>query len=94
MEGSFVMVVAKFMSPFCRIESFMAKSGIKSKISNRVSQKKQSSFLWPGNLNLAVFRRPNQKKDTTFCRQLRLGICQKIYTTQFLGEKILHTENA
>ena len=24
----------------------------------------------------------------------RLGICQKIYTTQFLGEKILHTENA
>ena len=25
---------------------------------------------------------------------LRLGICQKIYTTQFSGEKILHTENA
>ena len=24
----------------------------------------------------------------------RLGICQKIYTTQFSGEKILHTENA
>ena len=24
----------------------------------------------------------------------RLGICQKIYTTQFLGEKILHTQNA
>ena len=24
----------------------------------------------------------------------RLGICQKIYTTQFLGERILHTENA
>ena len=27
-----------------------------------------------------------------FC--YRLGICQKIYTTQFSGEKILHTENA
>ena len=26
--------------------------------------------------------------------QLRLGIFQKIYTTQFLGEIILHTENA
>ena len=24
----------------------------------------------------------------------RLGICQKIYTTQFSGERILHTENA
>ena len=24
----------------------------------------------------------------------RLGICQKIYTTQFLGKRILHTENA
>ena len=26
--------------------------------------------------------------------ETRLGICQKIYTTQFSGEKILHTENA
>ena len=26
--------------------------------------------------------------------KLRLGICQKIYTTQFSGEKFLHTENA
>ena len=25
---------------------------------------------------------------------IRLGICQKIYTTQFSGERILHTENA
>ena len=25
---------------------------------------------------------------------IRLVICQKIYTTQFSGEKILHTENA
>ena len=25
---------------------------------------------------------------------LRLGICQKIYTTQFSGERILHSENA
>ena len=24
----------------------------------------------------------------------RLEICQKIYTTQFSGERILHTENA
>ena len=24
----------------------------------------------------------------------RLGICRKIYTTQFSGERILHTENA
>ena len=24
----------------------------------------------------------------------RLGICQKIYTAQFLSERILHTENA
>ena len=24
---------------------------------------------------------------------LRLGICQKIYTTQFSGERILHTKN-
>ena len=24
----------------------------------------------------------------------RLGICQKIYTTEFPGERILHTENA
>ena len=27
-------------------------------------------------------------------RGTRLGICQKIYTTQFSGERILHTENA
>ena len=27
-------------------------------------------------------------------RVYRLGICQKNYTTQFLGERILHTENA
>ena len=26
--------------------------------------------------------------------KVRLGICQKIYTTQFSGERILHTENA
>ena len=25
---------------------------------------------------------------------LRLEICQKIYTTKFSGERILHTENA
>ena len=25
--------------------------------------------------------------------QIRLGICQKIYTTQFSAERILHTEN-
>ena len=30
-------------------------------------------------------------KTSTRCR---LGICQKIYTTQFSGERILHTENA
>ena len=24
---------------------------------------------------------------------VRLGICRKIYTTQFSGERILHTEN-
>ena len=29
------------------------------------------------------------------CRgRYRLGICQKIYMTQFSGERILHTENA
>ena len=26
--------------------------------------------------------------------QIRLGICQKNYTTQFSAERILHTENA
>ena len=32
--------------------------------------------------------------DTLVNILYRLGICQKIYTTQFSGEKILHTENA
>ena len=29
-----------------------------------------------------------------FSEKLRLGICQKIYTTKFSDERILHTENA
>ena len=39
-------------------------------------------------------------KDAQYANELkrksnvRLGICQKIYTTQFSGERILHTENA
>ena len=34
---------------------------------------------------------PNVKTNTLI---LRLEICQKIYITQFLGKRILHTENA
>ena len=34
-------------------------------------------------------------KWNNLCHMIvRLGICQKIYTTQFSGERILHTENA
>ena len=32
--------------------------------------------------------------DETLDLRSRLEICQKIYTTQFSGERILHTENA
>ena len=35
-----------------------------------------------------------RKQDYQKERGSRLGICQKIYTTQFSGERILHTENA
>ena len=43
----------------------------------------------------------NIYRDSHYCGdyisrkiEARLGICQKIYRTEFSGEKILHTENA
>ena len=41
-----------------------------------------------------VQKRGGQLKAIGYSGDLRLGICQKIYTTQFSGGKILHTENA
>ena len=41
-----------------------------------------------------VFKNLRESNDFTDVTLARLGICQKIYTTQFSGKRILHTENA
>ena len=48
-------------------------------------------FVFPLPPSLFVFLSPSL---SLFPPPPRLGICQKIYTTQFSGERILHTENA
>ena len=38
--------------------------------------------------------KPGSSYHLDLINESRLGICQNIYTTQFSGERILHTENA
>ena len=45
-------------------------------------------------INIRIYKKEDDRNLSKSIQRNRLGICQKIYTTQFSGERILHTENA
>ena len=64
-------------------------------IRERTSSKQ---YLFPVQSFLAIEPNSQHPSDCSnvivFMFMTRLEICQEIYTTKFLGERILHTENA
>ena len=69
-------------------------------------EKKYSTAIWEGSISAGPVREhcvwmvfqgclvwTITARQTFTIPPSRLGICQKIYTTQFSGERILHTEN-